>query len=73
MKLTYWQARCLNDSSVYDLRAKTKKQLLRDIEECSQCGTRFDKPEKIVLEYSDGFELLDTTLSEGGYQQLQVN
>lgn len=71
MKLTYWQAKCLNDSSAYDLRATTKKELIRLVGESD--WHKFDNPEKIVLEYSSGFELLDTVLSEGGYQQLKVN
>lgn len=70
MKLIYWQATPVSEPGYMTLRAKTKKQLLKDME---SSWVKFDKPEKVVLEYESGFELLDCCLSEKGYQYLQIN
>ncbi len=39
------------------LRAKTKKELIRQIEECSDSS--FEAPEKMVIVYKDAFDLME--------------
>lgn len=69
MKLVYWVSECLRDSDCYNIRATTKK-------ECVEMRTKWDSDQsyvddnygpvhKMVLEYQNGFELLDRCLSEG--------
>lgn len=78
MKLTYWTVPCLDDSSVYDIREKTKKAAL------AKCADLTSEPhlkgaynpkdiEKVVIEFKDSFELLDNCLGEGGHHNLIIN
>jgi len=72
MKLTMWVIRCTNDGSAYDVRATTKKEAIRLLEERQDFGAA-DYEETITrytLEYANGFELLDTTAAEGGWEML---
>ncbi len=63
MKVTYWTIECLNDSSAYDIRARTKKEALEKLELFGQEG--YDNVVKrITMRYNDGFELLDHCLGE---------
>ena len=61
MKLTYWIARCKDDSPRYNIRARTKKEIL-----AGHDLTNFSAPEKIVVEYADAFDLMDQCNGEGG-------
>jgi len=71
MKLTYWRAACKNDSSSYDIRTKTKKECLKQLEFFKPW--EFEKPEKIIIEFKDNFHLLDSCLGENGFQGLRIN
>jgi len=62
-KLTYWVAQSLNDSAAYNIRAKTKKEALRQV---GNDGAYYGEVKKVVVEYRDGFDLMDQCLTEGG-------
>lgn len=62
MKLTYWIAVCLDDSEVYNIRAKTKKEVN---EQLARVWGRYGKARKVEVEYSDSFDLLVQCTSEG--------
>ena len=62
MKLTYWVAECLNDSSCYSIRRKTKREVKEAVAEYRK---GYGPPHKIVVEYTDAFDLLTQCLSEG--------
>jgi hypothetical protein len=69
MRLTYWIAVCLDDSEVYNIRAKTKKDVLRILKDSGNPdGVGFGKPRKVTVEYEDNFDLMEQCMSEGrGY------
>jgi len=55
--LTYWKAEMNGGYMADALRAKTKKELIRQIEECSDSS--FEAPEKMVIVYKDAFDLME--------------
>jgi hypothetical protein len=71
MKLTFWYAKCLDDGDCYSIRERTKKEAVRQLE--VQSHSRFGAVEKVVIEYADGFELMDGASSESGFHRLKVD
>jgi hypothetical protein len=71
MRLTFWYAKCLDDGDCYSIRERTKKEAVRQVER--QDHSKFGAVEKIVIEYTDGFDLLDGVASENGFPCLKVN
>jgi len=68
MKVIYWKAQCNFDHDCYSIRAKTKKECKRLIEENEEWGVSpgdYDEPEKIVIEYKNAFDLVEILRSEG--------
>jgi hypothetical protein len=63
MKLTYWIADCLDDSDVYSIRERTKKECAARRQVLGEQG--YGKPRKVTVEYSDGFDLLNQCTCEG--------
>jgi hypothetical protein len=62
MKLFYWYSECLRDSDAYSAIGKTKKEVLEKIK-----GRDYYGPvEKKVIEYRNGFDLLELLTSEDG-------
>lgn len=69
MKLTYWVAICLDDSPVYSVRARTKRECIRIMTETLGWSGDDDKipfapPKKVTVEYDNGFDLMKQCLSE---------
>lgn len=62
MKLTYWVAKCINDSDVYSIRRKTKKSVLEAIKGNEGC---YAEPKQVTVEYRNGFDLMEMCLGEG--------
>lgn len=59
MKLTYWHAAyTYEDHKHYDIRTKTRKEAVRQIEERGHEPDAFGEIEKVVVEYDDGFDLM---------------
>lgn len=79
MILTYWIAKRLDDGKCYSIREKTRKEVLRQLKE-EKCvlvtegygkiykgeHREYDIPEKVVIHYTDSFDLLRQALGEGG-------
>ena len=63
-KLTYWCAPCLDDSSVYNIRTKTKKEA-QAIIDSGVYGSNYGTIEKVEVHYKDAFDLVCKTLGEG--------
>ena len=63
-KLTYWCAPILSDHPCYNIRTKTKKAALAEIEEYSHQD--YGKPQKVVIDYDNAFDLLQQVTGEGG-------
>ena len=61
-KLTYWVAPCKRDSSAYSIRAKTRKEVLKVLEEYNPQD--YETPVKETVFYNDAFDLLQICLSE---------
>lgn len=67
MRLTYWIAACLNDSSVYSIRAATKREVVAIIDS-DYNPSNYGKPTKVTVEYTSGLDLLQQCMCEGnGY------
>jgi hypothetical protein len=62
--LVYWYAECTDDSDVYSIIGKTKKEVKAQLVERGEVG--FGPIERKVLQYRDAFDLFDWTTSEGG-------
>jgi len=71
MKLVYWVSVCLDDSSAYNFRAKTRKECKRLLEEHNATGggAKFsDTIKRVEVHYASGFDLIDQALREGGIE-----
>lgn len=67
MRLTYWVAECLDDSSAYNVREKTRKACAARVAEHHDQGS-YGAPKKVTVEYDNAFDLMDQCLGEGhGY------
>jgi len=75
MKLTYWVAESLNDSEVYNVREKTKKAAVAEVEASDRTfGTEdfgtahadYGRVRKVTVEYADAFDMMEQCLVEGG-------
>lgn len=63
MKLTYWI--CVHDDNpTYNLRARTKKELLKLLE--SYSAEEYDPPVKHTINYANAFDLAEICLA-GSY------
>lgn len=70
MKLTYWVSEIQADSSVYNIRAETKKECTRLLAEAGTHNT-YGPVKKVTIEYSSAFKLMEECLSEGnGYWEI---
>ena len=85
MTLTYWVAENKTDSKSYNIRRKTKKEVIEELQRrelhpitiegvtewFQHDGTRpqFGNPHKITVEYKDGFDLICQCLGEGGISE----
>jgi len=60
MQLSYWISPCLNDSSAYSIRAKTKKEVVAQMKERNEeaDGCRYGPVKKVTIEYKDAFDLM---------------
>ena len=61
MTLTYWYAACLDDSNVYSVRERTKKEALRVI--AGRTGD-YGPVIKLSVRYKDGFDLMEKCSQE---------
>ncbi len=80
VKVTYWIASCEDDSSVYSLREKTKKEAIRKLTEeyglkrvkrTDTINMVIGRPEysdvyKVEYYYKDAFDMLQDLLAEAG-------
>ena len=65
--LTYWLAISATGHSVYNIRAKTKKEVLRLIGE-HDSPEDFSAPKKVSVDYESPFELMNKCMDENnGY------
>jgi hypothetical protein len=64
MIMKYWVAVCINDSKAYNVRAKTKKEVLETLENYD--SSDFEAPKKVEVEVDSAFDLLKMCLGEGG-------
>jgi hypothetical protein len=65
MKLKYWVAVNKYDDSCYNIRKKTKKEVLEEITKREE-KDRYTKPRRIEIEYTDPFDLLTQLVGEAG-------
>ena len=70
MKLTYWVAENLDGPPVYNIRAKTRREVKALLE--GYDGQGYGPPEKVVVNYDSVFDLVDRCLGEGGDYQREI-
>jgi hypothetical protein len=68
MKLTYWVAKCENDSDAYSIRERTKKAAVaKRVEMVEQTYGResdYGPVKKVEVEYRDAFDLMELCSDE---------
>ena len=68
--LTYWVAAAIDESSMYSIRTKTKKECLAlvaaSVGDGGKWAPKFETPKKVTVAYADGFDLVEMCLSESG-------
>jgi hypothetical protein len=65
-KLQYWKAKCLDDRDSYSIRSRTRTEArLRRIHNGE---SRFAEPTKVIITYTDAFDLMRKLLGEGGVE-----
>jgi hypothetical protein len=64
--LTYWVAENLEDSHVYNIRAKTKKEA--EAQKIEYGAERFGEVKKVVIRYKDAFDLMCYVSSESFWE-----
>ena len=68
MKLTYWYAQCLEDSDVYSVRTKTKREAVarrRELNDDTFPGHDSYGPViKVTVEYWNAFDLMEMCSQE---------
>ena len=65
MKLTYWIAQIKTDSTVYSIRAKTRRECKRLLAERG-ASNDYCKPHKVGVLCASAFDLIEDALGEGG-------
>jgi len=68
-KLTYWIAKQNDDHRCYDIRAKTKREVLAKMKE--QNYKAWEKPIKVTIEYKNAFDLMSQCMSEGSLHEYE--
>jgi len=65
-KLTYWIARCNDDSDAYSIRTRTKKACEAEYQfrMKDRRGNAYDRPIKVTVEYSNAFDLMEQCMNE---------
>jgi hypothetical protein len=63
MKLVYWCCARRDDSSAYNIRARTKREANK---QRAEMPNSYDEPVKVVIKYADAFDLIERALGEGG-------
>jgi hypothetical protein len=57
MKLTYWYSKCPDDSDVYSVRARTRKEARAFIADRDD-NAKWPEPVRVDVEYDDAFDLM---------------
>lgn len=69
MKLIYWVCRQEHDHECYNIRARTRKEAVRLKSQMEKTSgkhyERYSKPFKVIVEYTDGYDLMSQAMSEG--------
>jgi len=73
-KVTYWKMECLDDSDVYSIRRRTKKEALEEFDRITKVygakPTSYGKLEKVTVLYEDVLSLIFEAKSEGGLSEM---
>lgn len=73
MRLTYWKAENHAEGTAYAIRTRTRRECLEILAGVApEVRLDYGEPQKVVLEYSSGFELAEACLSEDQGGSLKV-
>lgn len=64
MKLTYWYSQCPDDSDVYSVRARTKREAIEATKDRYR-PEDWATPVKVTIEYRDAHDLMEACSNEG--------
>lgn len=79
-KVEYWVAKRIDDSECYSVRARTRREVLAELNDigavkrhldgkaryATSWGASYEPPKKVIAEAADKFELIFDLLSEQG-------
>ncbi len=68
MKLVYWISEIDDDDKCYNIRGKTKKSVVDQLESLHGQDERFSKPRRVTVEYANAMDLVRQCLGEVGAQ-----
>ena len=72
MKLSYWYAECLNDSDVYAVRERTKRDAVAEVKD-KHDPENYGPVLKVTIEYPDAFGLMsDCTYEDRLYWEARA-
>lgn len=75
MRLIYWYSPCIDDSTVFSIRCRTKKEVVQRLQnehgltEGELPTESYGRVRKMVVEYRNGFDLLDRCLGDSVYEE----
>lgn len=70
-RLIYWIADNLKDSPCFSIRERTRKAVNVELTTGGYGLVDFGKPRKVVIEYTDAFDLMRQLLSEDGAEHTE--
>lgn len=70
MKVTYWKSKYLNGHDRHSIRAKTRKEVVAQLQSYGSRADQYSEPFKVELEYKNVFQLVD--LLRSGHDSIGV-
>ncbi len=67
-RLVYWVACRLDDSEAYSIRARTRRECVARRAQFEEPDESFGPPHKVIVTYTNAFDLLDRVLGEGFWE-----
>jgi hypothetical protein len=68
MRLVYWLATRVDDSSAYSFRTRTRAECYAALRKEWGTSASYLSPRKIIVEYEDALDLVKHALGEGGIE-----
>ncbi len=66
MKITYWIAENMTDSKCYNIRGRTRKAVVAELQSGGYDRRDYGKPRKVVVDFDDKLDMMFQSMGEGG-------